>query len=289
VGILAPILAGALLGIISINGIFLIDLATLVVALVFLLLVIIPEPKRKPRGRGFGAFFKELAYGFRYLVKRPSLLHLQLVFFLGNFFATIAFTLLNPMILAATASQSTVLATVQSVGAIGGLVGGIILTAWGGPKKKIHGVLVGWIVTGLGLALLGLGRSLVYWMGASFLTMTVLPIVNGANQAIWQSKTAPAVQGRVFSVRRLIAQVTAPLSMAVAGPLADRVFEPAMSSEGSWLGRLLGPVFGLGPGAGMSILISISGILVLCVGLGAYRNRLVLHVEELIPDHDEED
>jgi MFS family permease len=289
VGILAPILAGALLGIISINGIFLIDLATLVVALVFLLLVTIPEPKRKARGRGFGAFFKELATGFRYLIKRPSLLHLQLVFFLGNFFATIAFTLLNPMILAATASQSTVLATVQSVGAIGGLVGGIILTAWGGPKKKIHGVLVGWAVAGLGLALLGLGRSLVHWMGASFLTMAVLPVVNGANQAIWQSKTAPAVQGRVFSVRRLVAQVTAPLSMAVAGPLADQIFEPAMSLGGSWLGRLLGPIFGLGPGTGMSILITIGGILVLCVGLGAYRNRLVLHVEELIPDHDEED
>jgi hypothetical protein len=77
--------------------------------------------------------------------------------------------------------------------------------------------------------------------------------------------------------------------MAVAGPLADQIFEPAMSLGGSWLGRLLGPIFGLGPGTGMSILITIGGILVLCVGLGAYRNRLVLHVEELIPDHDEED
>lgn len=289
VAILAPVLAGFLLGIISINGIFLIDLATLVMALAFLLMVLIPEPKRQAIDHSLRGFFSELVYGFKYLFKRPSLLHLQLVFFLGNFFAAIAFTLINPMILAASQSQSTVLATVQSVGAIGGLVGSILLTAWGGPKRKIHGVLIGWAVAGLGFALMGLGRSLIYWMGANFLTMSVLPIVNGANQAIWQSKTAPEVQGRVFSVRRLIAQLTAPLSMAAAGPLADRVFEPAMSGQGSWLSRLLGPIFGTGPGAGMAIIITISGILVLCVGLGAYRNRLVLHVEELIPDHDEED
>ena len=286
VGIIAPVLAGLLLPLITINGIFLIDLATLAIALGFLLVVTIPEPKRQTAGAKLGGFFRELAYGFEYLFKRPSLLYLQLVFFLGNFFATIAFTLLNPMVLASTGSQSSVLATVQSMGAIGGLVGGIVLTAWGGPKKKINGVLVGWVVAGVGLTLMGLGRSLVYWMVASFLTMVMLPIVNGANQAIWQAKTAPEVQGRVFSVRRLVAQVTAPLSMAAAGPLADQVFEPAMAAPGSWLNRVLSPIFGAGPGAGMAIVIAISGILVICVGLGAYRNRLVLHVEELIPDHD---
>ena len=288
VGVLAPILAAALLGSISIKGIFLIDLATLVVALAFLLLVTIPEPKRKAGGQSFGGYFKELTYGFRYLIKRPSLLNLQLVFFLGNFFATLAFTLINPMILAATNNQPTVLATVQSVGAIGGLVGGIILTAWGGPRKKIHGVLVGWAIVGVGIALMGLGCSLIYWMSANFLMMAVLPIVNGANQAIWQSKVSRTGQAQVTSTRRLISQMAALFALAVSGPLADQVFEPAMIAQSSWLFRFLGLVIDPAPGAGMSIIITISGILVLCVGLGAYRNRLVLHVEELIPDHDEE-
>ena len=288
VGIIAPILAGFLIGIIGISGIVAIDLATLVIALVFLLMVFVPEPKKKTADRSKGAFFSELAYGFRYIINRKPLLYLQLVFFLGNLFFTVAYTLLNPMILATTSGDSTILGSVQSAGAIGGLVGGMIMTAWGGPKKKIHGVLGGWIAMGaLGLMLMGIGRSLPFWLAAHFLMMVVNPILNGANQAIWQLKTAPEVQGRVFSVRRLVAQITAPISMLIAGPLADDLFEPALSSSDHWLGRLLSPIFGDGAGAGMSVIILLSGILVAGVGIGAYQVKQVLNVERLIPDHDE--
>jgi MFS family permease len=289
VGIVAPIMAGLLIGMIGVAGIIAIDLATLVIALVCLAVVVIPEPKRKPRDTRSGAFFRELAYGFRYVFTRKGLLYLQLVFFFGNLFFTVAYTLLNPMILASTNGDSTILAAVQSAGAIGGLLGGIILTVWGGPKKKIHGVLIGWILMGaFGLVFLGLGRSLPLWFAAHFVMMAFNPLLNGSNQAIWQSKVAPDVQGRVFSVRRLVAQVTAPLAMFVAGPLADTVFEPAMADPGSVLSRILGPIFGTNSGSGMSVIFVISGILVAGVGLGAYHNSQILHIEKLIPDHDED-
>ncbi|MEA3327085.1 MAG: MFS transporter [Chloroflexota bacterium] len=289
VGIIAPIMAGLLMPIIDVTGIIGIDLITLIIALAFLLIVSIPEPKRKHIEGITGAFFKELLYGFRYIIERRSLLYLQLVFFLGNFFFSIAYTLLTPMILASTQSDSAILGSVQSTGAIGGLVGGLILTAWGGPKKKIHGVLIGWILSGLlGLGLMGIGRSLPFWLIAHFLLMLVTPLINGSNQAIWQSKVVPDVQGRVFSVRRFVAQITAPLSMAVAGPLADQVFEPAMNPGDHWIGRMLEPIFGTGPGAGMSVLIFICGILVVSVGFGAYQVRQIRNVELLVPDHDEE-
>lgn len=288
VGILAPVLAGVLLPIIDVTGIIAIDLITLVIALIFLLLVFIPDHKRGPRDNSRGAFFRELAYGFKYILKRKGLFYIQLSFFFFNFFFAIAFTLVNPMILASTDSNSTILGTVQSTGAIGSLVGALILTAWGGPKKKVLGVLLGWVIAGVGLILMGVGGSLPFWLAADFLIMFVLPLVNGSNQAIWQSKVAPNVQGRVFSVRRLIAQLTGPLSMALAGPLADEVFEPMFSSGESWIVRVLSPVFGSGSGVGMSVIIAISGILALGVGLGAFKNRQILHLEKLIPDHSED-
>ena len=287
VGILVPVLAGVLVPIINVSGIIAIDLITLVIALMFLLMVFIPDHKREPRDNSRGAFFRELWYGFKYILDRKGLLYIQLSFFLFNFFFAIAFTLLNPMILASTSSNSTILGTVQSTGAIGSLVGALILTAWGGPKRKVLGVLWGWVVAGVGLVLMGMGGSLPFWLVADFLIMLVLPLVNGSNQAIWQSKVAPSVQGRVFSVRRLIAQVTGPLSMALAGPLADKVFEPAFSGGESWIVRLLTPIFGSGPGVGMSVIMAISGILALGVGLGAFQNGQILHLEKLIPDHDE--
>lgn len=84
---------------------------------------------------------------------------------------------------------------------------------------------------------------------------------------------------------RLVAGITAPISMAVAGPLADQVFEPAMAPSHSWMGKFFGDIFGLGPGAGMSILISICGILIALVGIGAYHIRPSREVETLVPDH----
>ncbi len=288
VGILAPILAGILLPAINITGIIAIDLVTLVIALAFLLMVFIPDHKREERDDTRRGFIRELWVGFKYILDRKGLLNIQLSFFLFNFFFAIAFTLLNPMILASTNSNSTILGSVQSTGAIGSLVGALILTAWGGPKKKVLGVLWGWVVAGVGLVLMGVGGSLPFWLAAEFLIMLVLPLVNGSNQAIWQSKVAPNVQGRVFSVRRLIAQVTGPLSMALAGPLADEVFEPAFSGGEGWLVELLTPIFGSGSGTGMSVIIAISGILALGVGLGAFQNGRILDLEKQIPDHDED-
>ncbi len=288
VGIIAPILAGFLLPLVGISGIIAIDLVTLAIALMFLSIVLIPEPKRKQIDRAKGAFLRELIYGFRYLFDRPSLLYLQLMFFMGNLFFSVGYTLLTPMVLASTGGNATILGSVQSAGAIGGLAGGLILTAWGGPKKKVNGVIFGWIASGLlGMALMGLGRALPYWLAAHFLIILITPLINGANQAIWQSKIAPEVQGRVFSVRRFIAQITVPISMAAAGPLADQLFEPALQMPQNGVERQLSRVFGSGPGAGMSLMILLSGVLVAIVGLVAYRVRAIRDVESLIPDHDE--
>jgi MFS transporter, DHA3 family, macrolide efflux protein len=288
VGIIAPILAGFLLPMIGFTGIILIDLATLAIALTFLGVVLVPEPKRKHVDRSKGAFTRELIYGFRYLFNRTSLLYLQLMFFMGNLFFSVGYTLMTPMVLASTQGNATILGSVQSAGAIGGLAGGLILTAWGGPKKKIYGVLFGWAVSGLlGLGLMGFGRALPYWLAAHFIMMFVFPLLNGSSQAIWQSKVAPEVQGRVFSVRRFIAQITSPISMALAGPLADRVFEPALAAPEHRVTRLLSSIFGSTPGGGMGLLILLSGVLVAGVGLAAYRIKAIREVETLIPDHDE--
>ena len=130
-----------------------------------------------------------MAYGFKYLFSRPSLLGLQLVFFFGNFFASIAFTLITPMILARTAGNAGLLGTVQSAGAIGGVIGSLILTVWGGPKKRIMGVLIGWVASGiLGVGLFGITWLFPVWLVASFLGNAINPFINGSNQAIWQSK-----------------------------------------------------------------------------------------------------
>jgi DHA3 family macrolide efflux protein-like MFS transporter len=252
-----------------------------------LVFVHIPQPVRTAEGaQAQGNILKEAAFGFRYIFARPSLLGLQLVFFFGNLCLGIAFILLAPMILLRTGNDAVSLGLVQSAGAIGGVLGGVLMSAWGGFKRRVHGVLAGWVVSSFFFSLVGLGTSLPLWIVAIALSSVISPIINGSNQAIWQSKVAPDVQGRVFSARMLIAWMTNPISPLIAGTLADYVFEPAMRAP-SGLSSALDWLITPGPGAGMGLLIFLSSFGGILAGLTGYLIHYIRHAEDILPDHDQ--
>lgn len=286
--IFAPILAGSLLGIIGVSGILLVDLATFAFAISALLFVHIPQPRITEEGRqAKGNIFKEAVFGFRYILTRPSLLALQLVFLTANFFIGIPHAVQAAMILANTGNNEKALAYVSSAGAVGGVVGGLVMSAWGGPKRRVHGVLMGWFIASLlGGVLMGFGRNIPVWAVAAFFGVFFVPIINGSNQAIWQAKVPPDLQGRVFSIRRLIAWFVTPLAMLVAGPLADKVLEPAMRNPQSFLASALGWAIGTGPGRGMALLFIIGGGIAALVGISGYAFRVLREADTLLPDHD---
>jgi DHA3 family macrolide efflux protein-like MFS transporter len=289
-GILAPLLAGMVLAIPNINGlvwIMILDVVTFFIAIGALLIVHVPQPEKTEEGqKGSGNIWREALYGFKYIFQRPSLLGLQIIFFFGNLFAGIQWTLFTPMILARTAQNSLIFGSVQTAGAVGGVVGGIIMSAWGGFKKRVHGVLAGHILIGLSGMLLGIATGLPLWIPAIILVNLLVPWINSSNQAIWQAKVAPDVQGRVFSARRLIAWFTNPISPIIAGSLADFVLEPAMRSE-SGLASLFGWLVGTGPGAGMGLLLIFCGLGMSLVGLAGYFFPAVRNAEDILPDHDQ--
>jgi MFS family permease len=286
-GVLAPMLAGAFLPVIGLTGILSLDVVTFLLAIGVLLFVHIPQPPRTTEGaQAQGNIFREAVFGFRYIFARPSLLGLQLIFFFGNLCTGIAFTVLAPMVLLRTGNDSVSLGLVQSAGAIGGVLGGIAMSAWGGFKRRVHGVLGGWIFASFFFALGGLGTSLPVWVAAMALSSLVGPLINGSNQAIWQSKVAPDLQGRVFSARMLIAWMTNPISPLIAGTLADYVLEPAMRAP-SGLTSLLGWLVSPGPGAGMGLLIFLSCVGGILAGLVGYFIHAIRHAEDILPDHDQ--
>jgi DHA3 family macrolide efflux protein-like MFS transporter len=294
--ILAPAIAGALLCFLGnargLQVILLVDIVTFLVAVGTLLVVDIPQPEAShaQKEAAGGPFLQELLFGFRYILARPGLLGLQGVYILGNFFFILAAVLIDPMILARTGSSTAVFSTATSLGAAGAVVGGVVVSAWGGFRQRVRGVLIGWVAVGLFIALIGLGRAepawaaLPVWGAGLFLGSSVIPLIDGSNQAIWQSKVPPDVQGKVFSIRGLIARTLEPLAAFIAGPLADRALEPAMGPGGGLAGRL-GWLVGRGHGAGMSLAILFGGLMVSLVGLGGFFVPAIRGVEDTLPDH----
>jgi MFS family permease len=278
-GVLAPLLAGALLPVISLAGILLIDLATFALAVGALAVVRVPQPARPAAAqKDEGGLLSQLLFGLRYILARPGLLAVQLIFLVGNLASAMAGTVLAPMVLTRTGQNETTLGLVLGVGAAGGVLGGLVMSAWGGFRQRVRGVLLGWIVKGLAtLAGLGLGRGPAAWLAGSFAVNASIPLIDGSNQALWQSKVPPEVQGRVFSTRMLIAWVTFPLAPLIAGPLADYVLEPAMRAEGL-LAQTFGGLVGTGPGAGMALLIALAGTSMLAVGVLGFGARRVREV-----------
>ena len=285
-GVIAPLLAGALLPLIGLTGVLFIDVATFLFAIGALMIVYVPQPPRTEEGaQGQGGILKEAAYGFQYIFKRPSLLGLQLIFFIGNLFAGIGFSVFAPMILSRTEGSSLIFGSVQTAGAIGGLVGGLVMSIWGGFKRRVNGVLLGWIIFGIGMAIAGLTGGLPVWITGIVLVALVGSLTNSSNQAIWQSKVAPDVQGRVFSARRLIAWFTNPISPVIGGALADYLLEPAMKTV-SPLSSTFGWLVGTGAGSGMGLLLVTCGIMGSLVGLAGYFSPVIRNVEDILPDHD---
>jgi DHA3 family macrolide efflux protein-like MFS transporter len=195
--------------------------------------------------------------------------------------------LFSPMILLRTENNSASLGAAQSAFALGGVIGGLVVSAWGGFKKRIRGMLLGWSMFAFfGMVLFGLGRSLYVWIPVLFLASMTFPLTQSASNAIWQAKVAPDLQGRVFSARRLIAWLVDPIMPVVAGALADYVTEPAMTTQ-SGLASAFGWLVGNSPGSGMSLQYIFSGLLYASIALLAWFIPVIRNVETLLPDHDQ--
>jgi hypothetical protein len=140
---------------------------------------------------------------------------------------------------------------------------------------------------GLASALAGVAPSLLLIGVSGFLMMAVVPVANTASQVIWQTKVPPAVQGRVFAIRRMIASAISPIALIAAGPLADNVFEPLLAEDGALAGSI-GAIIGTGPGRGVAFMFILSGLLVAIIAAVGYALPRIRNLESELPDHVED-
>lgn len=268
--IVGPALAGILYPQVGLLGVLFIDLVTFAVAIATLLPAPLPQPQR-PQLFPHGPFMTQLTVGFRTIWQQPGLRSLLGIGACFWFFHDLGNAIYDPMILARSGGSAQVLAQTGIAAGAGGVIGAIALSLWGGPKQTVQGMLAGFMGAGISKTVFGLGRSPWVWLPAQFCSSLNFPLLGSSETALWMKTIPPALQGRVFAANSLVGQGVSALAALVAGPLADRLFEPLMqmgTPSGQLFWGLLPSL--MGPGSGMTLLYVLSSLGLVGVGLWGY-------------------
>ncbi|HEX7180738.1 MAG TPA: MFS transporter [Thermoanaerobaculia bacterium] len=281
-GMAMPPLAGFLIGRIHYHGVIAIDLVTFLFASLTLFLVRIPRPAALTADVSEQrSVLGDMVFAWQYIRTRAGLFSLLSLFALTNFVGGMINVVLGPLIL--SFASPTELGVVNAASTGGMLLGAFIISLWGGPKRRVQGILWGFLAQACLLFLAGLEPSVPLLTFAMFLAMFVSPFILSCNQAIWQLKVDPAAQGRVLAARGTIGMAAAPLAFATAGPLSDYVFRPLLV-EGGALADSVGRVIGVGPGRGTALMLMVIGVLLIVAILAAFANPRLRNVETDLPD-----
>jgi DHA3 family macrolide efflux protein-like MFS transporter len=283
--ILTPGIAGPLYLAVGLGGVILVDFVTFFFAIGALLATRIPQPKRSSGDEGGGrpSMWRDASYGWRYLRQRPGLFGLLSYYAVVNFFLSLAGVLIIPLVL--TIGTAADVGLVQMAGGAAMLIGGLVMGVWGGPRRRLIWGVVGAIaMSGLGYLMVGLSSATLIIGASQFVILFFIPISAALSEAVWQKKVAPDVQGRVFAIRAMVAFMIIPLANLVAGPLADRVFEPLFADGGPMESTLVGDVVGTGPGRGIAMIFVVSAASLWIASAYAFANPRVRGLETEIPD-----
>lgn len=275
--IFAPGLAGVLLLAVGVPGVLLIDLVTYIIGISTLLLSRVPAaPAMAQSGKRRLDFWAEARAGLRVLAADrglTALLSFQALFsFLWNIFAV----LVMPMVLGFASPDQLGFALTVAGG--GMLVGSLVLSAWGGPKRRLQGLLWFELVSALAFVFMGLRPEITLVASAAFVAHFTLAFVSSLNESLWQGQTPVEVQGRVFAFKQMATKAATLLAYITAGALADRVVDPLLR-EGGALAGSLGTLVGVGPGRGIAAMFIVIGVVKALAAIWLGRSPLAKEVE----------
>ncbi len=255
--IVGPPLGALLMELLPLYSVMLVDVGTAMLAIVPLFFVHVPQPERTDEGQAQKtSIWADIREGVRYIRGWPGLMALIGSAMIVKIALTPAFSLLPLLVSEHFGGSAARLSLLESVSGVGMLVGGLVLSGWGGFRRKIYTTMTGVIILGLGLLALGLTPGEQFWaaLASLFVVGLMIPLVDGPIMAILQGSVAPEMQGRVFTLMGSLLGITSPFGLAVAGPVSD------------WLG--------------LQVWYVAAGVLCGVIGLAGFFIPAIVHIEE---------
>ena len=281
--VLGPVMAGFLLLGIGLDGIVLVDFLSFGLAILSLIVVRIPHGRPADEAADGSAtnLLAEFREGWRYVAARRGLL--ALLFFVGavNFSAGFLELLITPLVLAFASADA--LGIVVSIGGLGMVVSTIAVSIWGGPRRRVRGILILTLVLAAATVAGSARPSVALVAVAAFVYMGTLGVIISANQVIWQTKVEPRVMGRVMALLNMVGLLPQLVANILAGLAVDHVFEPFVGRD-EVRSPAIAMLVGDGPGRGIALLLMVVGVLIaVSAGVAAMNPRL-RHLEDELPD-----
>jgi MFS transporter, DHA3 family, macrolide efflux protein len=254
----APPIGALLLSILPTQGILLIDVGTALLAILPLLFIPVPQPRRQTYGQGEArpSLFQDVRAALTYISSIPGFVAIIFMALFLNFLLVPTESLLPLLVTKHFGKGAIELGLLQSATGIGIVMGGILLSVWGGFKKKIVTSVTGIIGLGLGVILIGLApaNGFILAILGNILLGFMIPMANGPIGALLQSIVRPDMQGRVMSLIGSGATAIAPLGLVIAGPFSD------------WLG--------------IRVWFWAGGILCMLIATSAFFRPVIMHIED---------
>ncbi|MFI7637614.1 amino acid adenylation domain-containing protein [Nonomuraea sp. NPDC049400] len=262
--VLAPLLGGALVAAVGLNGIIVIDLSTFAFAVTVTLAVRFPDTLFKKREE---PFWREVTGGWRYISRRHGLLAIILFTSFLNFPFAMVEVLATPLLLSLTDTGG--LGVALSMTGVGLLAGSVIMTVTGGLARRTHGVLGCFMALGVAFAVIGLAPHPALPAIGLFFVGLLTALLNAHWFSIVQQKVGLDLQGRVIATNLMLSWAMVPAGFLLAGPLVEHVFNP---------------IAGSAQGRGIALLAIVAGAVTVLIGLAAFRYRPVRYLEDDLPD-----
>ncbi|MGC9530624.1 MAG: MFS transporter [Candidatus Bipolaricaulaceae bacterium] len=221
--IISPPLGALLLEVLPMQGVLAVDVVTALIAIVPLLLVGIPLPVRAASGRGMRAVFSDMATGLRFALGWRGLTLIIGVAALINLLVHPAVSLQPLLVTAHFGGGALQLAYLESAFGVGVILGGLLLSAWGGFRRRVITAFLALALEGVAFALVGLTPATAFYfaVGAMLVVGLMNSASNGSFLAILQGTVPPEIQWRVLSLLMSGVMAVTPLGLAIAGPVAD--------------------------------------------------------------------
>ncbi len=273
--LLAPLIAGILMGYMDIKYILVIDICTFLVAIAAVSVVrrkttVFTEKADKQK------FLHELKEGFMATVAQKGILSLIGITALILFYIGLLQTLFGPMVLSFTDAKT--LGIALSACAIGMLFSSFFIGVLGQQKNQVTLLALCLGLMGIFFALMGISTHIILVVIPGFLFFCTIPFVNTSIEVLIRNNIDNAVQGRVWSFVSVITYLGSVLAYLSAGFLADHVFNPLLKPNGM-LEDSFGQLVGTGPGRGIAFMFFISGVCVTLLAFLVFQSRKIRALE----------